>query len=119
MNNVLAYPVIVAALMVAAGSGLAALLDQRPRLPHLLGLAVVEAALLVYAVAALGKIFTGDRPEALATFVGYLLTAVLLPVVGWLFGWPEKTRWGSVVIAVTCLIVPILVLRLQQVWGVW
>lgn len=116
MVDGLATTIIVAALVVAAFSALMAVLDRPPRLLHLAGLTVVELALLLQAVVAMGKMFTGDRPDAMATFVGYLLTAVLVPPLGALFGWAERTRWGSVIIAGACLVVPVMVVRLQQVW---
>jgi hypothetical protein len=116
MVDGLATAIIVSSLVVAAFSGLTALLDRPPGLPHLLGLAIVEAALLVQAVVAMGKLFTGDRPEGMATFIGYLLTAVLIPPLAGLLGWAERTRWGSAIIAAAFLVVPVMVLRLQQVW---
>jgi len=119
MDDGLAYTVIGTAMVVAAFSGLMALLGRPPRLPHLVGLGLVELVLVVYAVLAMGKMFTGERPDAMATFVGYLLTAVLIPPLGALIGWAERTRWGSMIISFACLVVPIMVVRLQQVWGVW
>jgi hypothetical protein len=117
MVNALATTIIVTALVVAGFSGLMALLDRPPGTLHLLGLAVVELTLVVQAVVAMGRMFTGDRPAGMATFVGYLLTAVLIPPLAALFGWAERTRWGSVIIAVAFLVIPVMVLRLQQVWG--
>lgn len=116
MVDGLATTIIVTALLVAAFSGLMALLGRPPHLPHLVGLTIVEIALLTQAVVAMGRVFTGDRPVGLATFVGYLLTAVLIPPLAALIGWAERTRWGSVIIAVACLVVPVMVLRLQQIW---
>jgi hypothetical protein len=116
MVDGLATAIIVAALVVAGFSGLMALLGRPPGLPHLVGLIVVETALLVQAVVAMGKMFTGERPVNMATFVGYLLTAVLLPPLGALLGWAERTRWGSVIIAVASFTVWIMVIRLQQLW---
>lgn len=117
MVDGVATAIIIGGLVVAAYAGLMALLDRPPDRGQLAGLVLVEAVLLVQAVLAVGSMFTGHRPAAMATFVGYLLTAVLIPPVAALFGWTERTRWGSVIIAAACLIVPVLVLRLQQVWG--
>jgi hypothetical protein len=117
MVDALAITIIVAALVVAGFSGLMALLDRPPGPLHLLGLAVVELTLLIQTVVAMARMLTGDRPDGMATFVGYLLTAVLVPPLAALFGWAERSRWGSVIIAVAFLIVPAMVLRLQQVWG--
>lgn len=109
--------IIVVALGVAAFSGVMAVLNRPPRFPHLAGLALVEAVLLVQAVAAMVRMFSGDRPDQLATFVGYLLTVVLIPPLAALLAWSERTRWGSAIIAGACLVVPVMVVRLQQVWS--
>lgn len=116
MVDGLATAIIVTALAAAALSGLMALLDRPPGPMHLAGLVVVEAVLLVQTVVAMAKMFSGDRPDALATFVGYLLTAVLIPPLAGLFGMAERTRWGSAILAVAFLVVPVMVVRLQQVW---
>lgn len=116
MVDGLTTTIIVTALVVAGFSGLMMLLNQPPRFPHLVGLALLEVLLLVQAVVAMGKMLTGDQPDGLATFVGYLLVAVLIPPVATLFGWAESNRWGSGLIAVACLVVPAMVVRLQQVW---
>jgi hypothetical protein len=116
MVDGLATIIIVLALGVAAFSGVMALLDRPPRLPHLAGLAMVEVVLLVQAVVAMARMFSGDRPDNLATFVGYLLTAVLIPPLAALLGWSERSRWGSAIISAGCLVVPVMVVRLQQLW---
>lgn len=117
MVDWLATTIIVVALVVAALAGVMALLDRPPRLTQLIGLAAVEAALLVQATVAMARLFGSDRPDQLATFVGYLLTAVLIPPLAGLLGWTERTRWGSAIVAAACLVVPVMVVRLQQVWG--
>lgn len=116
MVNGLATTIIVAGLAVAGFSGLTALLNRPPGLAHLLGLAVTELMLLVQAVVAVGSMFTGGRPAGMATFVGYLLTAVLIPPLAALLGGAERTRWGSMIIAVAGLVIAVMVVRLQQVW---
>jgi hypothetical protein len=117
MVDGLATTIIVAALVLAGFSGLMAVLDRPPGLFHLLGLAVLELALLAQATVATGRMFSGDRPATMTTFVGYLLTAVLIPPLAALLGSAERSRWGSALIAAACLVVPVMVVRLQQVWG--
>jgi hypothetical protein len=116
MVDGLAITLIVAGLLVAAFSGLLALLNRPPQWAQLIGLAVVEALLLVQAAIATGRMVVGDRPDQLATFIGYLLTAVLIPILAAMLGWSERTRWGSVVIAAGGAVVAIMTVRLQQVW---
>ena len=56
------------------------------------GLAVVEALVVVEVVLAVARLIGGDRPVETATFVGYLVTAlVLLPVAGILASEFERT----------------------------
>lgn len=117
MVDGLAITLIAVALLVAGFSGLMALLDRPPRLVQLAGLAIVEAVLVVQAVVAVARLFTGDRPDQPATFVGYLLTAILIPPLAALVGWSERTRWGSTIVAIAGGIVAVMVVRLQQVWG--
>lgn len=116
MVDGLATSIIIIGLVIGAYGGLMALLDRSPQVPELAGLAVLEVMLLAQCVIALGKTFTGERPDQLATFVGYLLTTVLLPPLGALFGWSERSRWGSALIAGAALVATVLVVRLQQVW---
>jgi hypothetical protein len=117
MVDGLAITIIVTSLVVAAFCALMAALDRPPRLTQLAGLAAVEVVLVVQVAVAMGRIFTGDGPEQLATFIGYLLTAVLIPPLAALIAWSERTRWGSAIAAAACLVVPVMVVRLQQVWG--
>lgn len=116
MVDSLATTLIIVGLLLAAFGGLMALLNRPPRWAQLVGLGVLEALVLVQAAIATGKMVTGDRPDQLATFVGYLLTAVLIPLLAALLGWSERTRWGSVVVAAGGAIVAIMTVRLQQVW---
>lgn len=117
MVDGLATTIIVTALLVAGFSGLMAVLDRPPGLAHLIGLAIVELALLAQAAVATGRMFSGQRPATMTTFVGYLLTVVLIPPLAALLGAAERTRWGSAIIAAACLVVPVMVVRLQQVWS--
>jgi hypothetical protein len=117
MVDGLAITLIVVALLVAGFGGIMAILDRPPRLVQLAGLAIVEVVLVVQAAVAMAKVFTGDRPDQLATFIGYLLTAILIPPLAALVGWSERTRWGSTIVAIAGAIVAVMVVRLQQVWS--
>jgi hypothetical protein len=116
MLDGLATTIIVVALVVAGFSVVTALLNRPPSFIHLIGLSILEIALVVQAVVAFGKLFTGDRPAGMATFVGYLLTVILLPPLAALMGWAERSRWGSGIVAAAGAVVAVMVLRLQQVW---
>lgn len=118
MVDGLAAIIIVAALVVAGFSVVMALLNRPPGMLHLFGLAAVEGLLVVQAVMAMAAMFGGERPQfGMATFVGYLLTAVLLAPLAALLGMAERSRWGSMIVAVASGVLAVLVVRLQQVWG--
>lgn len=112
----LATALVVAGLVVAAWGALAAVGDRRVSGGQLLLSAAVELLLLVQAVIAV--VLMRDRAGVdPVTFVGYLLTAVLLLPVGTFWAIGERSRWGNGVLAVSGLVVSVLVLRLQQIWG--
>lgn len=80
------------------------------------GLVLLELGLLAQLVAGIVKLATDDRQVETATFVGYLATTVLvLPIAGF-WALLERTRWGPVVMVVGCLTIPVLIIRLGQIW---
>ncbi len=116
MIDALAIALIAASLVLAAWGLLMALLGRRPGMTQLAGLGVLEVLALVQAVVAVIVMITGDRPEQLATFLLYLVSSLLVAPIGALWMLAERSRWGSTVGAVTCLVLAILVVRLQQIW---
>lgn len=75
--------------------------------------------LLVWVVqgAALGlqDLGSADVPDPI-TLYGYLLSGLVLPVGGlWLGIW-ERSRWGSLAIAVVAVTLVVLQMRLEQIW---
>lgn len=118
VNGTLSGIVIALSLLVGVWALVAALRDRAPGRGHLIGLGVVEVALIVLLVAAAFAAAGGDRPASAVTFFGYVVTIVCLPPLGYVLAKLEPTRWGSVIILVVCLTVPVLVLRLHQTWQV-
>jgi hypothetical protein len=118
VSNALANTIIVASLLLAAWALVTTLRDRPPTVPHLVGLGILELALIVQEAIAIQRLVDGERPRELAVFIGYLIASlIILPLGGWL-AWLERTRWGSAIITVACLAIPGLVLRLQQIWEV-
>lgn len=105
------------AVGVAAVLGVVAGIGRRPeRLPMLLA-GVVELAYLGYVVAAIVQWVGDSGPDRPLVFTIYLVaTAGVLPVAA-LWARAEKSRWSIVVLAITCLMVAVLVLRMQQIWS--
>ena len=112
--------VAVAAVAVAlalAGAVLAAR-DRRPGKPLLQGVLLLQVLLLGQAVVAVVRLLGGDRPAQTGAFVGYLVVSVLLVPGGMVWSFEEKSRYGTLVLAVVCLVVAVLQERLDTLWSV-
>jgi hypothetical protein len=115
MNGPLSTATIVVALLLGIWYLIRSALDRAPSntdLWAMLGLSALVAVLVVVAVVGL---ITGDRPSEVTTFIGYLITTVAFAPVGFYLARLEPTRWGTLILGVACLVLPVLVLRLQQI----
>jgi uncharacterized protein YqgC (DUF456 family) len=93
-------------------------LRKRPiQVSHLIGLAVVEVALVAQVVTAFVKIAGGEEPAEKATFIGYLLGSLVILPVGAFLGLGERSKWGSVAAGIACLTIPVVILRMQDLWN--
>ena len=118
MNGPLSVTTIVAALVLAAWYLLRAALDRAPRRIDLLAGAVLTALVTVLVVVAVIGLFDGTRPADTATFGGYLITTVAFVPAAMYLARMEPTRWGSLILGIAALVLPVLVLRLQQIASV-
>jgi hypothetical protein len=109
--------VVVCALVMAVWCLVLAGRDRAVGWPELIGLAVVELVVLAHVVANIVRAAGSANPAEPVPFVGYLITIALIIPVGTTLALLEPTRWGSVVAGVACVVDPVLVLRLNQVWG--
>ena len=115
MNGPLSTATIVVALALGIWYLIRTALDRRPTntdLWAMLGLGALVAVLVVVTVVSL---ITGDRPSDTTTFVGYLITTVAFAPVAVYLARLEPTRWGTLILGVAALVLPVLVLRLQQI----
>ncbi|GGN54850.1 hypothetical protein GCM10010112_04970 [Actinoplanes lobatus] len=118
MNGPLSVATIVAALVLAAWYLLRAALDRAPSRFDLLAAVVLAALVVVLVVVAVAGLFDGGRPADTETFAGYLITTIAFVPTALVLAKMEPTRWGSVILGVACLVLPVLVLRLQQIASV-
>jgi hypothetical protein len=115
MNGPLSTATIVVALLLGIWYLVRSALNRAPSntdLWAMLGLSLLVAVLVVVAVVGL---ITGERPSEWSTFVGYLITTIAFAPVGFYLARLEPTRWGTLILGVACLVLPVLVLRLQQI----
>ena len=116
MVPVLPTVVVVLALAAAAHGAFLAVRDRLTDVPLLVVAGVVESALVVQTLVGFVELATTDRDVSVSIFVGYLLTALLVVPAGLLWGLLEHSRWGPAVVAASCLVIPVLEIRLQSVW---
>jgi len=76
---------------------------------------VVVQALAAVAVSVSDNEQTADEP---VLFFAYLVAVVLILPAAVLLARAERNRFGSLVIVVGGLVLAVLVVRLQQLWGV-
>jgi hypothetical protein len=80
-------------------------------------LALLEVGLVAQLVIGLTMVFDDHRGVSVGTYVGYLLGAlVILPLAA---GWAraERTRSGTGVLLVAVLVLPVLFVRLHDIWA--
>ena len=118
VDGLLSTLAIVLSLAVAVWALVAAVRHRPPDRVQLVGLAVLEVALLALTVVALVALGGGDRPGEPGAFFGYLATLVCLPPLAWVLARMEPTRWGSGIVCAICLVTPVVAVRLQQTWEV-
>ncbi len=102
----------VPALALAAWALLMSALDRPPGRVQFIGTIVVTAAMVVFTIAKASS--GGGHWNAL--FVGYTMTALLLPAAAWIVARLEPTRYGSMIVGFAALVIPVLALRMGQVW---
>jgi hypothetical protein len=118
--DALALAGIVGSLAVAVWAFLLCARNELPSRSLYVGMTVVAALVAVQVGIATVRLIGGAGPSEsnrIVTFIGYMLTALLLPPAGAVLARLEPTRWGSGLIGAAMVIVPVLLLRMQQVWG--
>lgn len=120
-------PIVVDGLVVAllAMSLLAALVlgiegarGKDPLWWHLGVVAALELLLVVQAVVAVVLLLEGGQIVGSAgVFIAYLIGTLLALPLTLLWGLGEPSRWTLVALAVACVVVAVLVLRLDQIWA--
>ena len=106
----------VALLLAALAFGLV-LANRPPGALLLAGGAVLEALLIGFLIGGLAQMAGSHREFARAEIVMYLVACVAIPPAAAAWGWEERSRAGTAVLALAFLIMPVMVIRVQQVWA--
>jgi len=105
------------ALVLAAWAFGLVMANRPPGVPLLAGGAVLEALLIGFLMCGILQTNGSHREFARAEFVIYLLACVVIPPAAAAWGWGERGRAGTAVLAAGFLIMPVMVIRVQQVWA--
>ena len=108
--------VVVCTLAVAAWCLLRAARNQPIGRPELIGLVAAEVVVLIHVGTSIARALGPGSPAEPVPFAGYLATIALLIPGAIVLAQLEPTRWGSVIAGAACLVDPVLVVRLNQVW---
>lgn len=109
--------VALGSLAVAVWSFVLVARGHAPRGALLAGVAAVEVLLIAQLVLAVVLMFVSGAPDELATFIAYLIASVLALPAGASWALAERSRSSTAVLGVVCLAVPVIVLRLGELWG--
>ena len=115
----LTFAVLALALAWALWCAVSAALGQPPTIRHRIGLLVLEAVALVQALVLVVGLFVepGRSAGAVVEIVGYLIATLVVLPIGAALAHGERTRYGSVVLAVAGITLAVLSLRTGQVWA--
>ena len=116
MIPVFGYVILAAGLLLAVWTGIQAARRRPTTDAQMVGAIVVEVALLVQVVIALVQIVGGHQLSEPVTFVAYSIGVPLALPLGFYLAREERTRWGSLCLCFTAVVVAVMVLRLLQLW---
>jgi hypothetical protein len=92
-------------------------LDRLPDDYLYAALGLIELGLMAQLVIGLVMVGGDHGGVNVAAYVGYLVGALLILPAGFVWSLGERTRGGTGVLLVAVLVVPVLFLRLHQLWG--
>jgi hypothetical protein len=117
MNETVAVALIGACLVLAAWSLVMTVRGRPFDNPLFYGVAALELALVALLVGGSIALARTQRDVNGAEFVGYLLTALFILPLAVVWAVAEKSRWGNGVLVLACLVLAVMVLRIQDIWN--
>ena len=91
--------------------------DRRPGRATYGSLVLVEVGLVAQLVVGLSMVLDDHRGVSVPTYVGYLVGALVILPLGAGWAWAERTRNGTAVLLVAVLVIPVLFVRLHDIWS--
>ncbi len=112
-----AVAVAVCATLVALWSFVQSARDRLPDKPLLIAVGVVEVLLVAQLVIGIVLLAGGDRPGSMATYLAYLIGCLVVLPIGAAWALAEQSRASTAVLGIACVAIPVMVLRLNEVWS--
>jgi hypothetical protein len=109
--------VIVAGLLLALAALVPAVRNRTLAGSHWVAVGLVQLLVTAEVVSGIVHLAQGGHPRQYVTFVGYLVAFFLVLPIGTALARMEPTRWGAVIVAVAAVVLPVLVLRVNQLWS--
>ncbi|HET6154174.1 MAG TPA: hypothetical protein VFE15_14590 [Marmoricola sp.] len=81
------------------------------------GLVALEIGLVVELLWGLARVFGDHHGVAVGAYVGYLVGALVILPIGFIWSVSEKSRGGTAVLLIAVLVLPVLFLRLHDIWA--
>lgn len=116
MPAVLPEAVIVASLVAAVLLIVPLVRARRPGAVQFALFGLIELGLLALLVTGIVNLAQTTRDVDGVTFVSYLVGVLLVVPIAIAWARAEQSRWGNAVLIVGVLVVPILIVRLNQIW---
>lgn len=115
MIDALAYSLVAAGLLLGIWCGVQAYRNRPTDDAMMIAAIVVEVALIAQTGISLAQLGGADLTEPV-TFIAYA-AGVLLPLpLGFYLARIERTRWGSIILGFTAVVIGVMTLRLLQIW---
>ncbi len=116
MIQALGIGILAAGLLLGAWTGIQAWRRRATSEAQMVGAIVVEVALIGQTAIAIVRVVAGYQLTEPVTFIAYSL-GILLPLpLGFYLARQERTRWGSLSLCFTAVVVAVMTLRLLQLW---
>ncbi|MHA7177087.1 hypothetical protein ACX80D_10555 [Arthrobacter sp. Sr24] len=95
----------------------AAVMKKKPNDVTLLALAAVELFIIIYAIAAAVRLFSGESLAGAGwEFWGYVFTVAMLPVAAFYWAMVERTHWSNYVMGAVGITSVVMLARMGQIW---
>ncbi|MDO8731010.1 MAG: hypothetical protein Q7L55_00305 [Actinomycetota bacterium] len=78
---------------------------------------LAELLQLIFTIGGISQMLSSGHPVPQAEFIGYLLGMLVIPPVALWWARGDTPRIGAGIMCTVYLVMPVLVLRVQQVWA--